>query len=54
MVGGGSNSYNFHSQGKLRPLICFSDSELADGGMILLFSSVLPEFQNSDRLVIAK
>jgi hypothetical protein len=32
------DSYNFHSQGILKPLINSFDSELVDGDMILLFS----------------
>lgn len=35
-------SYDFHSRGKLNPLIYFYDSELVDGGTTLLFSSVHP------------
>jgi len=38
----GIDSYDFHSQGKLKPLIYSSDSELVDGDTTLLFSSVHP------------
>lgn len=38
----GIDSYDFHSQEKLKPLIYSCDSELVDVGTTLLFSSVHP------------